>query len=75
MLDIMLNNAFEKMSVEEKLLTMEVLWDDLCKRAEAIPSPSWHAEVLSQRADAVDRGDETPEDWEVAKNRIRQSLR
>ncbi len=30
----------EKMSIEEKTRTMETIWDDLCRNADSIPSPS-----------------------------------
>ncbi|MBI5416450.1 addiction module protein [Candidatus Poribacteria bacterium] len=29
------------MSSNEKIRTMESLWDDLCKKAESLSSPSW----------------------------------
>ncbi|KAB2835093.1 MAG: addiction module antitoxin RelB [Candidatus Brocadia sp.] len=35
----------EKMSIEENIRTMETIWDDLCRKADSISSPSWHGEV------------------------------
>lgn len=63
-----------EMSMEEKLQAMELIWDDLCSRSEALPSPAWHAEVLAEREAAVARGEETFEDWETAKKKIRDEI-
>ncbi len=52
----------QTMSVEEKLQAMETIWDDLCARAEQIPSPAWHDAVLAERAAVVERGEEGFED-------------
>jgi hypothetical protein len=61
----------EKMSVEEKLRAMELLWDDLCGRVEGVQSPAWHEDVLAQREEMHERGEDRFEDWEAAKRRIR----
>ena len=39
----------EKMSIEEKIRTMETIWDDLCRKADSISSPSWHEDVLTRK--------------------------
>ena len=64
----------EKMSVEEKLRAMELLWDDLCNRAGGVTSPAWHEDVLAQRDAALTRGDDRFEDWEAAKGDIRKKV-
>lgn len=53
------------MTVEEKLLGMEVLWNDLCKKSQ-IDSPEWHKKVLMDR----DNNQETPMSWQEAKRDI-----
>lgn len=35
---------------------MELLWDLLSRDSDALPSPDWHAEVLSERLAKVDSG-------------------
>lgn len=60
----------QDMSIEEKLHTMELLWDDLSQRAGADLSPAWHGEELAAREKAVSTGAESIEDWEAAKERI-----
>lgn len=61
----------ETMTVEEKLQTMEALWENLCRQAEGIPIPAWHAELLAEREARVKSGEETFEDWDVVKKKIR----
>jgi len=41
--------AIDKMTIEEKLQTMEVLWNDLCHHAEALPVHAWQKEILDER--------------------------
>ena len=43
----------EKMSIEEKIRTMETIWDDLCRKADSILSPSWHEDVLIEREERI----------------------
>jgi hypothetical protein len=65
--------SIEGMSVAEKLRAMELLWDDLSKRA-GMDSPGWHGDELSRREQALSDGQERTEDWEAAKCRIRDTL-
>ncbi len=62
----------EQMSIEDKLRAMEELWDDLCKRADYVPSPAWHYDLLQAREQTVTVGEASFEDWDVAKIRIRE---
>jgi hypothetical protein len=64
----------EEMSVEEKLRAMELLWDDLCRRSEGVASPAWHEDVLAERKDALERGEDRFEDWDLAKKDIRSRI-
>jgi hypothetical protein len=64
----------EKMSVEEKIQAMECLWDDLCKKAGGISSPTWHADVLAERDVMQKRGDDEFEDWDAAKRNINSKI-
>jgi len=64
----------EKMTTEEKIQTMETIWDDLCKKAESIPSPSWHKKVLQEREDRIKKGDEKFVNWNNAKKHIRDKI-
>lgn len=64
----------EKMSTEEKIQTMETLWDDLCKRADSLLSPSWHKDILQEREERIKNGDDEFVDWEKAKKHIRDTV-
>ncbi len=64
----------DEMSVEEKLQTMEVLWDSLSHDPDVIESPQWHGEILAQREQAIERGEDEFEDWETAKKQLRDEL-
>lgn len=65
----------DKMTVEEKLRAMELLWADLSRNADRFESPAWHADVLRERDQRIAEGKEPSTDWEEAKRRLRQRLR
>ncbi|MBI4650141.1 addiction module protein [Candidatus Desantisbacteria bacterium] len=64
----------EQMSTDEKIRTMENLWDDLCKKAESLSSPSWHKNVLHEREERIKSGDDKFMDWNKAKKHIREKV-
>ena len=64
----------DKMSVEDKIRTMEAIWEDLCKKADSIPSPDWHKDVLLQRENQIKNGEDKFMDWNEAKKQIKDSL-
>ena len=66
--------SVENMSIEEKIQTMETIWDDLCKKAEGISSPPWHEKVLNERENGITNGEEVFIDWATAKKNIDKSI-
>jgi putative addiction module component (TIGR02574 family) len=46
----------ESLTTAERIQTMEMLWDLLSRDPAAVPSPDWHAEVLSDRLAKVKSG-------------------
>lgn len=68
------NLPLEKMSIEEKIQTMETIWEDLCKKAESISSPSWHKNILEEREQAIENGKEEFIDWSKAKKQIQDKI-
>jgi putative addiction module component (TIGR02574 family) len=46
----------ERMSLEERLRVMELLWDSLSRTPEAVASPDWHGEVLHDRLARIEGG-------------------
>jgi hypothetical protein len=65
----------DDMSVEDKIQTMESLWDSLLRENSEIASPGWHGEVLVEREEAIERGEIQFEDWETAKEKIRRQVK
>ena len=47
----------ERMSIAERLQTVELLWDSLAQTPEAVPSPAWHGEVIAARLAKIERGE------------------
>ncbi len=66
----------DKMTVLEKIQTMESLWDDLCHHnSKDISSPAWHKEILSEREKSIKTGKSSFIDWEQAKKEIRDAIK
>lgn len=61
-----------EMSVEEKLQTMEALWQSLSVDSVAIDSPAWHEEELGKREGKIESGAAKFVEWEKAKADIRR---
>jgi hypothetical protein len=64
--------ALKKMTIPDKLRTMETIWDDLRRTPEEVPSPAWHADVLHAREMRVREGRSSFGNWSDAKRRIRE---
>ena len=64
----------DDMSIEEKIQTMETIWDDLCKTADNVLSPPWHKTILSEREEKLKTGDDNFLDWEEARKQIRDKI-
>jgi hypothetical protein len=60
----------DQMTVAEKLRIMEELWEDLRTRAEGVPVPQWHKDLLEERERLIESGEAQFGDWETAKKRI-----
>lgn len=46
----------KKMSVIERLKTMEALWDSLLYENETIESPDWHEKIVEKRKSKIKSG-------------------
>jgi Putative addiction module component len=60
-----------KMTTTEKLVVMNQIWDDLMRNPDDIPSPEWHNEVLSARAERVQNGETHFKNFESVKSELR----
>ena len=63
-----------EMTTAEKLELIEILWNDLSKAPEEIPSPDWHLEELRRREESVKNGTSEFLDWDDVKTRLIDSL-
>ena len=61
----------DSMTTLDKLRALERIWDDLQRKPENIPSPSWHGDVLQDRESRIKEGSSQFLDWTEAKTRIR----
>ena len=60
-----------EMSAEEKLQTMEALWQSLSADPASVESPAWHEQELREREHKIESGESKFIDWEKAKADIR----
>lgn len=65
----------KEMSTSEKIATMEMIWEDLSKDPESVPSPDWHADVLKERELRVSEGKSSFIDFSEVKKRIRKRVK
>jgi hypothetical protein len=63
------------MSVPEKMELLQAVWDDLSESEAELQSPGWHGDVLREREERVQSGQEQFIDWEVAKAQLKRELK
>jgi hypothetical protein len=63
----------DKMSIEEKLAAMGLLWEDISRMNENVPPFSWHNQVLKDREKLVTEGKAKFSNLNDAKARIRDA--
>ncbi len=63
--------AIQQMSWEEKLRTMEELWESISGDGARLESPTWHGDALRETEQRYETGQEQPVDWTVAKQELR----
>lgn len=65
----------QKMSISDKFLMMEELWEDLSQNASANGfSPQWHYDELAQREKKIQDGELKFSALSEAKKRLRNSI-
>ena len=62
----------DRMTVEEKLKAIEILWDDLCRNERQLPVADWQKQLLDEREQQIQTGQAKFSDWNAAKKRIRE---
>ncbi len=69
-----MNLPLKDMTLQEKLVAMEMLWEDLARSPESVESPAWHKEILEERRQKIAEGTAHFMDWETAKKEIRNKV-
>ncbi len=64
----------EKMTLKEKLQTMEKLWDSISQHKGNLTSPAWHEAYLKDTEARYVAGDDSAIDWDVAKRELRKQF-
>jgi putative addiction module component (TIGR02574 family) len=60
----------EKLTTEQRLHLLEVLWESLRKVPDALPLTQAHREELDRRLDELDQGDVATIPWEEVKRQL-----
>lgn len=60
----------EKMSLEQKLEAMELLWKFISEKPDEVPSPAWHEEIVTERLAKIDQGEAKFFSIEEARERL-----
>jgi hypothetical protein len=68
----MTSAPIESMTWEEKLRTLEELWDSIAREGDRYESPAWHEQELKATQTRVESGAERSMDWADAKRRLRR---
>ena len=63
-----------QMSLDDKLLAMELLWGELSKTPERLEVPHWHRDLLLQRLNQVQQGTASFQSWNTAISELRSEL-
>jgi putative addiction module component (TIGR02574 family) len=64
----------QEMSFSDKMELLEALWENLSKSPDKLQSPEWHKDVLAERRQRAQSGQEPFSDWEAAKADIRKRI-
>ena len=72
--EIEMNFELKQMTIDEKLRTMEILWDDICRVVPDFSSPEWHESILREREQRIKEGKDQFLDWDHAKRHIQDHI-
>ena len=64
----------DRMTLEERLLTMDHLWMRIVQSGVDFPAPEWHGRVLAETERRIKSGESIFTPWEEAKEEIRAAL-
>ncbi len=65
----------DEMTITEKLVVINQIWEDLVQTPNDVPSPEWHKDVLSARANRVKNGEAHFKDFNSVKSELRSEFK
>ncbi len=65
----------DEMTISEKLVVINQIWEDLVRTPNDVPSPEWHKDVLSARANRVKNGEAHFKDFNSVKSELRSEFK
>ncbi len=65
----------DEMTISEKLVAINQIWEDLVRTPNDVPSPEWHKDVLSARANRVKNGEAHFKDFNSVKSELRSEFK
>ncbi len=65
----------DEMTITEKLVVINQIWEDLVRKPNDVPSPEWHKDVLSARANRVKNGEAHFKDFNSVKSELRSEFK
>jgi hypothetical protein len=66
-------SEIDRMSLPERLRTMEQLWEAISREPEDVVSPEWHRDILADRKARAERGEAKFLTLAELRNRLRGS--
>ena len=66
------HDQIQSMSLQEKILAMEALWQDLRQVPENLNVPNWHGIELRETDERLARGEEEFLDWDQVQSEMRR---
>ncbi len=60
----------KNLSIPEKLLLVEQLWDEIAERSDQLPLPSWHAALLEESSHEYRAHPNEGASWPEVKSRL-----
>ena len=68
----MVTKALKSLSVSEKILLVQDLWDDVATRKAAVPVSDDEVQYANRRLKEIERSQETLVSWDALKKRTRK---
>jgi hypothetical protein len=66
--------GFDEWSIDQQIDYVQALWDRIAARADQVPIPDWHLDVLDQRlGEEASPADDRP--WDQVEAELRQHLK